>query len=263
MRPMNRRAQHPATLPVAPNMIAVASGKGGVGKTWFSVTLSQHLAQMGHKPLLFDGDIGLANIDIQLGLMPDVDLGSVVAGHSNLKDAITPYPEGGFDVIAGKSGSGALATLKKSRLTEMRDELVTLTNDYDKVIVDLGAGLEPIVQIMTASSGVILIVTTDEPTSITDAYAVIKVVARRNPKADIRIVVNMVDAKRDGIRTYQTLQKACQVFLKIDPKLAGVIRRDTKVKDSIRHQMSILSRHPTSGAGNDVSNIVKGLLEPK
>lgn len=261
MRPLNRRSQHPATLPVASNIIAVASGKGGVGKTWFSVTLAQHMAQHGQKALLFDGDIGLANVDIQLGLMPDVDLGSVVAGHNRLREAITPYPEGGFDVIAGKSGSGALATLKKSRLTEMRDELVDLTADYDKVIVDLGAGLEPIVQIMTASAGVILIVTTDEPTSITDAYAVIKVVARRNPEADIRVVVNMVDAKRDGMSTFQRLAKACQVYLRMTPKLAGVIRRDSKVKDSIRHQMTILSRHPQSGAASDVSNIVRSLTE--
>ena len=262
MRPVNRRAQHPSTKPVASNIIAVASGKGGVGKTWFSVTMTQLLAQSGQRMLLFDGDIGLANVDIQLGLMPDIDLGSVVIGQANLRAAITPYPEGGFDVIAGKSGSGALATLKKSRLMEMRDDLVGLAANYDRVIVDLGAGLEPMVQILTASAGVILIVTTDEPTSITDAYAVIKIVAHRNPSADIRIVVNIVDAKKDGLRTYQALRKACQVFLKIEPKLAGIVRRDTKVKDSIRHQMSILNRHPRSGAGGDVLNIMRAISNP-
>ena len=261
MRPINRRAQHPASQPVAHNMIAVASGKGGVGKTWFSVTLTHTFARLGEKAILFDGDLGLANVDIQLGLMPDVDLGTVIAGQAGLRDAITHFDRGPYDIIAGKSGSGALAMLKKARLTEMRDELVGIAAGYDRMIVDLGAGLEPIVQLLTAASGTILIVTTDEPTSITDAYAVIKTVARRNPGADIRIVVNMVDSKREGQRTYQTLLKACKVFLKVEPQLAGIVRRDSKVKDSIRHQMAILDRHPQAGAAGDVAGIVRALRD--
>lgn len=253
-----RQAQHPASMPKADNMIAVASGKGGVGKTWFSCTLSHALSMRGNKTLLFDGDLGLANVDIQLGLMPKQDIGNVIAGRATLRDAVTPSKQG-FDVIAGKSGSGILSLMKKQQIAGLRNDLVGLASDYKKVIVDLGAGLEPMVQILAMASGTLLVVTSDEPTSITDAYALIKMIARRSPKMDIRIVVNSADSHRSGQRTYATLQNACRNFLKMDPPLAGVIRRDTKVKDSIRAQMGILDRHPTSQAGSDVMKLSEGL----
>src|ERR1700722_7701865 len=103
------------------NMIAIASGKGGVGKTWFSITLCNALAKRGKHVLLFDGDFGLANVDIQLGLTPERDLGAVIDGTSTLPAAITKYPEGGFDILAGRSGSGTLATLPTQKLSELRN----------------------------------------------------------------------------------------------------------------------------------------------
>ena len=124
------------------NVIAVASGKGGVGKTWFSITLAHAMARAGRKILLFDGDLGLANVDIQLGLMPKTDLGSVVAGRLTLNQALVSFPDGGFDIIAGRSGSGTLANIPLSRLQMLGDDLVLLANTYDRVVVDLGAGVE-------------------------------------------------------------------------------------------------------------------------
>src|SRR5580700_4785420 len=108
--PMNRTAtqESAATRPLpCPNMIAIASGKGGVGKTWFAITLCHALAKRGKDVLLFDGDLGLANVDIQLGLTPERDLGAVVEGSSNLSGAVKKYKEGGFDILAGRSGSGS------------------------------------------------------------------------------------------------------------------------------------------------------------
>jgi flagellar biosynthesis protein FlhG len=153
------------------NLVAVASGKGGVGKTWFSITLAHALAKAGRKVLLFDGDLGLANVDIQLGLMPKTDLGSVVAGRLTLNQALVPFPEGGFDIIAGRSGSGTLANIPLSRLQLLGDDLVVLSGTYDKVVVDLGAGVEKTTRNFATQAGTILVVTTDEPTSLTDAYA--------------------------------------------------------------------------------------------
>lgn len=247
--------------PQVRNMIAVASGKGGVGKTWFSITLSHALAQSGQKVLLFDGDLGLANIDIQLGLMPTHDLGSVIAGKITLNQAVFHYDEGGFDVIAGRSGSGSLSNVPISRLQLINDDLRTLSSGYDRVIVDLGAGVERPVRLFASSAATVMVVCTDEPTSLTDAYAFIKMMCMEQQKPNIRIVVNAANSNREGERTYTTLLKACQGFLRISPPLAGVIRRDTRVRDAIRNQTSILRRHPTTEAAEDVLAIAAKLVK--
>jgi flagellar biosynthesis protein FlhG len=243
------------------NVIAVASGKGGVGKTWFSITLTHALARVGQRALLFDGDLGLANVDIQLGLMPKHDLASVVTGRLTLNQATLVYDEGGFDVIAGRSGSGSLANIPLSRLQILSDDLTLLANSYDRVVVDLGAGVEKTVRILAGNAGTVLVVATDEPTSLTDAYAFIKVTHTERPGTDIRVVVNMANSTREGERIYNTLLKACEGFLKFSPPLAGVVRRDLKVREAIRNQTPLLTRSPTSEAAADVEAIVTRLLK--
>jgi flagellar biosynthesis protein FlhG len=253
-------APRPVQRPKAKNIVAVASGKGGVGKTWFSITLTHALARAGQNALLFDGDLGLANVDIQLGLMPKYDLGAVVTGRLTLNQAAATFPEGGFDVIAGRSGSGSLANIPLSRLHILADDLALLSGSYDRVVLDLGAGVEKTVRALANQAGTILVVTTDEPTSLTDAYAFIKVTHMERPQSDIRVVVNMANSTREGERIYYTLLKACEGFLKISPPLAGVIRRDLKVREAIRNQTPLLTRSPNSEAAADVEAIVGHLL---
>ncbi len=251
---------HPAMAPRGQNIITVASGKGGVGKTWFAVTLTNALAGLGRRALLFDGDLGLANVDIQLGLVPERDLGGVIAGRYGLAEAVSRYDAGGFDILPGRSGSGALAGLEGNRLAEVRDHLYALAADYDHVIADMGAGVDPASRLLTESGGIVLVITTDEPTALTDAYAFIKVTWAKHPVADIRIVVNLADSKKAGERTHETLANACNKFLGRRPPLAGTIRHDTKVKDAIRNQTALLHRHPGCDAGGDVNAIAKAML---
>ena len=123
------------------NLIAIASGKGGVGKTWLSVTLAHLIARSGRSVLLFDGDIGLANVDVQLGISPKRDLSGVLSGKYSLKEITTKYKDGGFDIIAGRSGSNSFATMPIERLAEIAGELIDLQNDYDFVLIDLWAGI--------------------------------------------------------------------------------------------------------------------------
>ncbi|MBU0726065.1 MAG: MinD/ParA family protein [Alphaproteobacteria bacterium] len=257
----NPPARLPSSVGKAPNMIAVASGKGGVGKTWLSVTLTHALARMGRRTLLFDGDLGLANIDVQLGLMPKRDLGGFIEGKLLLEQAITPHEEYGFDVIAGRSGSGSLAMLPPQRLVNLGDELLKLARGYDRVILDLGAGIDRTVRTLSGWAATSLVVATPDPTSLTDAYAFIKLTTQADPKADIRVAINMVDSVSEGQRTYQTLLKACQGFLKMSPPLAGIIRRDRKVADAIRHQTSLLTRSPTCDAARDIEKLMENLLD--
>lgn len=240
------------------NVIAVASGKGGVGKTWFAVTLAHALAGQGRRTLLFDGDLGLANVDIQLGLMPERDLGGVIAERATLRQTVNRYG-GGFDVIAGRSGSGNLAGLPLARIEALRDDLMALASDYQALVIDLGAGVDRAVRTLMGRARTTLVMTTHEPTALTDAYAFIKLTAAERRDADIRVVVNMARSARDGGRTYGTILKACESFLSLSPPLAGVVRQDARVADSIRNQSPLLSRHPNSDAAADVTAIAAGL----
>jgi len=252
-------APSPAAHNKGRNMIAIASGKGGVGKTWFSITLAHALAKRGNKILLFDGDLGLANLDIQLGLMPKQDLGGVIAGKITMGQAITYYEQGDFDVIAGRSGSGTLANLPPSRLRMLADDLAQVSNAYDTVLLDLGAGIERTVRQMATYASRCIVVVTDEPTALTDAYAFIKVTRTERPDTAIHVVANMVNSAKEGERTHNTLSKACQSFLNFTPPLLGIIRRDNKVREAIRNQVSILSHAPTCEAATDVETIVTKL----
>lgn len=258
--------QMPSPTALAPrllrgaNVIAVASGKGGVGKTWFSITLTHCLARQGKRTLLFDGDLGLANVDIQLGFTPAHDLGAVIEGKVTLQKAAERYPDGGFDIIAGRSGSGSLASLPIQRLNDLRSKLMELAQDYDWVIMDMGAGVDRTIRQLAGPAGITLVLTTDEPTSITDAYAFIKVTRATNPSADIRVVVNMAQSGKEGDRTYGTIAKACQNFLKFQPPLAGIIHRDNRVRDAIRGQSPLLIRSPSCEAARDVETLAGKLF---
>ncbi len=239
------------------NVVAVASGKGGVGKTWFSITLANALSNMGKKVLLFDGDLGLANVDVQLGLMPKRDLNDVIRGRLGLDKVIQTYEEGNFDIVAGRSGQASLSALPSQRLALLRDQLMDVASEYDVVVADLGAGVDRTVRMLSATASQTLLITTDEPTSLTDAYAFIKLGNAAGMSKNVNIVVNMASSVREAEKTYKTLLKACENFLKISPPLAGMIRVDKKVKETIRSQTPILIRSPNADAALDVEKIAK------
>ena len=239
-------------------IIAIASGKGGVGKTWLAISLAQALAESGRRVLLVDADFGLANIDVQLGLPPAPDLGEVLAGRVGLAAAARRHAAG-FDLVPGRSGCGSLAGLGEAALGRLGPMLREAAARWDVVLLDCGAGVEPAVRGLAALADLLLVVATGEPTSLTDAYAVLKLHRRDRPGGDQRVVVNLAEDAVAGERVWRSLETACLRFLGAGVPLAGIIRRDRRVPDAIRHQAPLLTRHPASGAAEDVRRLAEAL----
>jgi len=248
-------------LPRPGRIIAIGSGKGGVGKTWFAITLAHVLARAGRRVLLVDGDLGLANVDIQLGLTPERDLAAVVRRRVKLREAITGFPAGAFAIAAGRSGSGALSTLDGEALEHLIAELRGAASHYDCVLIDLGAGVERPVRRLAACADALTLVVTEEPTSLTDAYAMLKLHGSDAPAAPCAVVVNQASSRQAGERTFATLARAAAHFLGRAPAAAGVIRHDIRVRDAIRRQSLLLTCHPNCAAASDAEAVAAGLWE--
>lgn len=240
-------------------LITVASGKGGVGKTCLAIGLAQALAASGRSVLLVDGDLGLANVDVQLGLDPVRDLGDVLAGQCSLGAAVIRHAAG-FGVLPGRSGSAALAALDGERL----EQLVALLRaaPAEDVVLDLGAGLGAPQRRLAAVADLLLVVATEEPTSLTDAYAVLKLHRRDAPSGQAGVVVNMVGQAGQAQRVHAALDSACRGFLGAGVPLWGAIRRDPKVPAAIRAQTPLLTRHPSSPAAEDLRRLAQTLPAP-
>jgi flagellar biosynthesis protein FlhG len=202
-------------------LVAIASGKGGVGKTWFAVTLAHALALQSTRILLIDGDLGLANVDIQLGVMPKLDLGDLLTDSAELDAVIVPIKAGGFDLLPGRSGTGLLGALDTGTLTKMMRILLQTKQTYDTILLDCGAGVDRAARLMVETADTLLLVITEDPTSLTDAYAVLKLLLTERDAAtvDVRVVVNMAGSVAAGLRAYETLANAANGFLQFRPSL--------------------------------------------
>jgi len=251
-------------------LLAIASGKGGVGKTVVAIGLARALARRGERVLLVDADLGMANIDVQLGVNPSGDIGAVVAGRQTLEESICGVlggagKPGGFDVISGRSGSGALAGLETSAVNRLAAGLAAAAMAYDRTLIDLAAGADNSNIRLAASADDVLIVINDEPTSLTDAYAFVKTLRLRDEGAAPFVVVNNAPDAVSANRAYDTFKRTCDSFLGIKPILAGVIRRDPQVPVAVRSQVPVSVRFPTSKACSDLDALADGLaagLEP-
>jgi len=261
----NRVLGFPTKRAPAP-IIAIGSGKGGVGKTWLSISLARAFAEAGQRTLLVDCDLGLANVDVQLGLAPDLDLAAVISGRATLNEAISPVAggvgaAGGFDLIAGRSGAGSLADLGADEANTLAAGIATLAFSYDRIILDLAAGVDGNVMRLAAEADECLVIALEEPTSITDAYAFIKLLKVRRPDGRLAIIANQAESQSDGRRCHGAIARACETFLGFRPPLAGIITRDPAVKDAIRSQTLLATRRMQSTALADINALAATLLD--
>lgn len=245
---------------------AVASGKGGVGKTWLSTMLSIAFGRAGQRALLVDCDLGLANVDVQLGIRAQHDLATVIRGFHDLNAAVTPVlggpgRNGGFDLIAGRSGTGELGATKLEEVARIANglKLHDIAAHYDRIILDLAAGIDPTVLRFARAADTLIIVTNEEPTALTDAYALVKLMHLQGSKIVPWVIVNQAENRMKGKKVFDQFALACNEYLGFKPKFAGAITRDPRVPDSIRAQTPLPIRHPQSQAYEDVIRVVETL----
>ncbi len=216
--------------------IAVTSGKGGVGKSNIAVNLAVCLAQQGMKVCLLDADLGLANVDVLCGLTPKRTLEHVVAGKCRLVDAVMVGP-GGFRLIPGASGVARMTELKAEQRYRLLRQLAALERVADVLIIDTGAGINSNVLSFASAANQVVVTTTPEPTSMTDAYSMIKVLVRRRPGADVQLLVNMASSEEEAQAVHRRMDRVCRTFLQRPLSYLGALPRDPVVWEAVQHRL--------------------------
>jgi len=228
-------------------VVAVASGKGGVGKTSVSVNLGAALAQRGRSVMLLDADLGLANIDVLLGLNPAVNLSHVLDGTHTLDEIVVDGPEG-LAIVPASSGIARMADLSVREQVGIIQAFSEFGRELDYLIVDVAAGISSDVSMFCSAAQQVVVVVCDEPASLTDAYALIKVLSRQHLVPRFKILSNMVDHAAHGHELYQKLRLVCDRFLDVKLDHLGSIPQDGYVRAAIQRQRPVVSAFPGAPA---------------
>lgn len=239
-------------------VIAVTAGKGGVGKSNVSLNLAVALAQLDNKVMLLDADLGLGNIDIMLGLHSKYDFSHVIQGTCQLNDIILHGPNG-LKIIPAASGTEFMAQLGKSMHSGIVDAFNELIADLDYLIIDTAAGISDMVLSFTRSAQELLVIVCDEPTSLTDAYALIKVMSKRYGCSNFHIVANMVRNEKDGRDLFNKLFRVSEQFLDVQLDYLGSIPFDEHVHQAVKNQQPVLLAYPDSNAAASIIVLAVGV----
>ncbi len=237
-------------------VIAVTGGKGGVGKSNVSVNLSIALAELGRKVVVLDADLGLANIDILLGIHAKNNISNVLSGEITLRDVLVTGP-GGIRIIPAASGTQAMASLAPVEHAGLIRAFSTISDQLDVLVVDTAAGIGDAVTSFVKASQEILIVVTDEPTSITDAYALIKLLNRDHGLFRFRVLANMVKSSQDGHNLFAKMTKVTDRFLDVALQYVGCIPFDDSVKRAVQRQRAVVEAYPRAKASLAFKSLAK------
>jgi len=236
--------------------IAVTGGKGGVGKTNISVNLGVAAAEMGRKVMLLDADLGLANIDVVLGLHPEYDLSHVMRGERSLDEILVQGPSG-LKLIPGASGLQSLAELSPAEHTGLIRAFSELAADTELLIVDTAAGISDTVLSFSRAAHEIVVVVCDEPASITDAYAIIKLLNRDYGHQRFRVLANMVRSAQEGRDLYNKMCRVTDRYLDVALGFMGAIPFDENLRKAVRSQRPVVQAFPRSRVAQAFRSLVK------
>jgi len=237
-------------------VIAISSGKGGVGKTNISINLALTMAKQGKEVMLLDADLGLANVDVLLGLNTEYDLSHVMKGERTLEEIIVEGPSN-IKIIPASTGKSSMANLQPSEHMGLINAFSDLSCAVDVMIIDTGAGISDSVVSFCSASQDVIVVVHDEPASITDAYAFIKVMSSKYNVSRFHILANMTHDAREGRELFQKLSKATDRFLDVVLDFTGAVPYDGKLRKAIQHQRAVVDAFPNSPSSLAFKRITK------
>ena len=241
-------------------VIAVTSGKGGVGKTNFALNLAIFFAKSKSRVVLIDADFGLANVELLLGISPRYSFKDVLSGEATITEALTAGPEG-MRFLSGGSGLTQLADVAEAQIALLLDGFNKLGEMTDVLIIDTGAGISKSVTNFLKASHEAIVVTTSDPTAITDAYAVMKAIAEHTDEPpQLKIVLNRVESQREGTEVFERLRRVCTRFLNMKPQYLGSIPYDKHLVRAVKSQEPVVLMYPTAESSRSIEMIGRRLL---
>ncbi|GFN31876.1 MinD/ParA family protein [Paenibacillus xylaniclasticus] len=241
-------------------ILTVTSGKGGVGKSNFSLNFALALQQLGKTVLVFDADIGMANLDVLMGHNATYSIYHLLQQDKTIWDIIQLGPQG-LHFVAGGSGLKDLLQLSDMQLNKFIEQLDNLQGKYDYLLFDTGAGLSKEAAALIAAANETIVVTTPEPTAITDAYALMKMVRSFGHEPAFRLVINRVMDAMEGRQTADKIAMAARKFMGIEVPLLGVIADDPNVSKAVRQQTPFTIAYPTCSASKGIQSIARTFLD--
>jgi flagellar biosynthesis protein FlhG len=239
--------------------LSIMSGKGGVGKTNIVLNLGYALNQANMTAMLMDCDLGLANLDVLLGISPEKNLHDLLQTGVNAEDVLVSI-ENGFDMLPATSGVPELVEMDEDMQDILFKKLIMLAGKYDYLMLDLGAGISHTVLSFAALAQLRIVVVTPEPTSLTDSYAMIKVLVTQHGVKDFVVLVNQAMSAREAKQTFERLAAACKNFLNIELTNLGFIHQDPVLVESVRHQTPLMKYAPEATASKDIRIIAKRIM---
>ncbi len=244
-------------------VIAVTSGKGGVGKSSVSINLAIQFTKMGKKVIILDADFGLANIEVMFGVIPQYNLSDMMFKGKELKDIIMDGPEG-VKFISGGSGIARLVNLDKEQVKRLVSKLSDLENMADVIIIDTGAGISPSVMEFLVASPETILVTTPEPTSITDSYALLKALAMhenfRKGETNIKMIANRVNSESEARNLYEKLNMVVTKFLNINIQYLGCVPQDNNIVKAVMRQQPVSLIYPNAVSTKHFEDIASRII---
>lgn len=246
---------HEPVNPLSTLSISILSGKGGVGKTNLALNLAYALYRANHKMLVMDFDVGLANVDVLLGVSPEKNLQDLLKPGVTPADVVAQVEPGGFDFLPAASGVPELLELDEDMRDSVFTKLNTVLGEYDYILFDLGAGIGKTVLSLASMTRMRILVVTPEPTSLTDGYAVIKVLKNQHNITDFLVVVNQATNAKEGQLTFDRLHGACKRFLDLEIRYLGVVHTDSNVPDAVRRQVPLIKHAPKCRASQDILSL--------
>ena len=241
-------------------VVAITSGKGGVGKTNVTANLAVALAHLGRRVMVLDADLGLGNLDVLLGLTPAHSLADVFAGRKKLAEVVVKGPAGIMVLPAG-SGFQDVTALTDYQFRELESEMDTWQDKLDVLLIDTGAGIGRNVTFFAMMAQEIIVVATPEPTSVTDAYALMKVLSTRYQERRFRLLVSQARSVPEGREVYRTLSLVTDRFLNVSLDFLGSVPFDSRLRDAVRRQRALVELFPQSPAGQAFVKLAQDIVD--